>query len=150
MDIPLIVTEQLPEKFGKTTSTISDEFSETQKIYDKTQFSMISDEIESELKTNYSDKDTIILFGIEAHVCITQTALELLDLGYKVYAVVDAVTSIRVQDRLVGIKRMELEGVKFVSSESVIFELLRSAKSEYFKPLMPVIKDFAKNLMNHL
>ena len=111
---------------------------------------MLTEEVTSELSTTLKDRKTVVLFGIETHVCILQTALELLDAGYKVYIIADAVSSIRFQDRAAGLKRMFLEGVKITTSEGVIFELMRNAKSTFFKPLMPIIRDSAKDLMAHL
>jgi hypothetical protein len=73
-----------------------------------------------------------------------------MDLGYRVYIVADAVTSVKVQDRIVGLNRAQSEGVKFVTSESVIFELMKTAKYEHFKKILPIVKDVAKNLMAHL
>ena len=107
-------------------------------------------DINNTVANSYADRKTVVLFGIEAHVWILQTALELLDAGYKVYIIADAVSSIRIQDRATGIERMLIEGAKITTTEGVIFELMRNSKSKYFKPLTPIIRDFAKHLMAHI
>uniref|UniRef100_A0A7S3J2U1 Isochorismatase-like domain-containing protein n=1 Tax=Euplotes harpa TaxID=151035 RepID=A0A7S3J2U1_9SPIT len=111
---------------------------------------MITEEVLAELSSEHPHRTTVVLFGIEAHVCILQTALDLLDLGYTVLIVADAVSSIRYQDRLVGITRAQQEGTKITTSESIIFELIKHVQSKHFKPLMPIIRDVAKDLMAHL
>ena len=79
MDIPLIVTEHNPKVFGKTIPELSKHFKEDQQIFEKTKFSMI---VESVREKNDLNGKSVVLFGIETHVCIQQTSLDLLELGY--------------------------------------------------------------------
>ena len=82
-----------------------------------------------------------MLFGIEAHVCVQQTTLDLLERGYNVHLVLDGVSSIREHDRNVAIKRLSEAGAVTTTSESLIFELMRDAKHPKFKEVLEVIKE---------
>eukprot|EP01098_Paradermamoeba_levis_P015797 TRINITY_DN8214_c0_g1_i3.p1 TRINITY_DN8214_c0_g1~~TRINITY_DN8214_c0_g1_i3.p1 ORF type:complete len:181 (+),score=60.95 TRINITY_DN8214_c0_g1_i3:66-545(+) len=88
-DLPLIVTEQYPQVLGKTVPEIG--LSKEQKVIEKFQFSMLLPEVEEELKR--SNIKSVVLMGIEAHVCVMQTTLDLLEKGYDVHIVADGTSS---------------------------------------------------------
>jgi nicotinamidase-related amidase len=81
-----------------------------------------------------------ILCGIEAHVCVAQSGLDLLDAGLRVYVVADAVSSRTPEDYRVGIERLRDAGAVVASTEMVLFELLGEAGSEEFKLILPLVK----------
>lgn len=86
------------------------------------------------------DRNQIVLAGIETHVCVAQTALELASQGQDVYVVADATASRRLLDAQTALQRVQHNGVTIVSAESVVFEWLRRAGSNEFKALQPKLK----------
>eukprot|EP00128_Syssomonas_multiformis_P009908 Colp12_sorted_trinity150504_noHs@7836 len=133
--IPVLGTEQVPAKLG---ATIKDLDITGVKMFAKTKFSMLEPEVMNELKSTKAE--SIVLFGIEAHVCVQQTALELLEHGYDVHLVADAVSSRTQTDRLLAIERMRQSGAFVTSTESVLFALLGDAKSPHFKAVSSLVR----------
>lgn len=84
--------------------------------------------------------EQVILCGIEAHVCVTQTCLDLLGEGLGVFVVVDAVDSRTAGNRKIGLERMRDSGAVIVSTEMVLFELLKEAGTDEFKQILPLVK----------
>jgi nicotinamidase-related amidase len=85
-------------------------------------------------------RDQIVIAGMETHVCVLQTVMELIDRGREVYVVADAVTSRSIHDKIFGLERMRDAGAKIVTRESVMFEWLRVAGTPEFKELSALIK----------
>jgi len=117
--------------------------------FSKHHFSMYNDEVQSYIKKNGYDKDrkNILLYGIETHICVLQTAVHLLHAGYNVYLVTDAASSQRDEDRSIAMERLKSEGVKLTTSESIFYEVLGDSKHEKFKQILPIVKqlsDFKK------
>jgi len=130
LQIPIILTEQYPKGLGKTVREISEELKEIKPI-EKTSFSCFgSEEFKNTLKKNRVK--TLIIVGIEAHICIAQTALDALD-RFKVCVVADAVSSRTVENLNIGLQRMRDNGVIITSTEMLMYELLRDSKSKEFK-----------------
>ena len=163
LKIPLIVSEQYPKAFGTTvpeipllpsspSATSSDtssssngnEMNDNNLIYrfEKTRFSMWNDDLSSHLK-NLQTK-SVVLFGIEAHVCIQQTALDLIDNGYDVHLLADGTSSQRPYDRAVAMKRLEQAGVCLTTTESLVFMLMEDSKHPQFKTVSGMIRDHNK------
>ena len=88
--------------------------------------------------------DTLVLFGIEAHVCVLQTALDFLRDGKTVYLVVDGVSSQRLGDRAIAIRAMETAGARLTTTESLIFLLLDTAEHPSFKAVQKHVIEFSK------
>ncbi|MBO3803171.1 MAG: hydrolase [Candidatus Brockarchaeota archaeon] len=135
--IPIILTEQYPKGLGQTVKAIRDEIPDVDPIV-KTTFSCIgahgfNDSLE---KMKIS---TLILTGIEAHVCVAQTALEALD-RYKVCVVSDAVSSRDLENAKVGLRRMKSCGAIISSTEMVMYEILRDANTKEFKESLNLLK----------
>lgn len=130
LKIPIIITEQYPKGLGKTVREVSEELKEVKPI-EKTSFSCFgSEEFKNALKNN--KVKTLILVGVEAHICIAQTALDAID-KFKVCVVADAVSSRTVENLNIGLQRMRDNGVIISSTEMLMYELLRDSKSKEFK-----------------
>ncbi|KAK9841914.1 hypothetical protein WJX84_006114 [Apatococcus fuscideae] len=125
LNIPVLVTEQYPKALGHTVEEIKSLLPDQSCIFEKTKFSMLVQGLDAKLK---ADRKQVVLVGIEAHVCVTQTALELMEDGYEVHVVTDAVSSSRLGDRATAIQRMMQSGAFAVTSEMVMFQLCESAK----------------------
>ena len=132
LNIPLILTEQYPKGLGKTLVEIQEALDNYQPI-EKVCFSCYSnEEFKSKLKQLKSVKE-VILVGIETHICVVQTALDLLACSYKVYVISDAVCSRRKLEWQTGLRLMEKAGAIITTTETLIFQLLVRADTEDFK-----------------
>lgn len=150
-DIPVIVTEHNHKAFGPIVESVKANVDpETSKWFHKTRFSMCTDEILNHLVTSHKDRKSIVLFGIEAHVCVQQTTLELLENGYEVHLVADGISSQREHDRTVALQRMMQSGAFVTTSESIAFELAKDAKHPQFKSLIPLFKEQKKSEFERL
>ncbi len=139
LQIPLFVSEQIPKSLGKTLPELPPTYPNSTTIFSKTKMSMYPDLC---LITTFPKKSSFfVLYGIEAHICILQTALQLREAGHEVFIVTDGVSSSRALDRSTGIKRMEAAGCRLNTYEGVIMELIRDAGDELFKGLLPLLKE---------
>lgn len=142
LDVPLIVTEHNKKAFGPLTEAVAKHVDkETSVWFEKTKFSMLTDEVLGAMKAKFAGRQNVVLFGMETHVCIQQTCLELLEHGYDVHLVADGISSQREHDRNVAIHRMTQAGACLTTSESIAFELMRDAKHPQFKQLLPLFKE---------
>jgi nicotinamidase-related amidase len=89
---------------------------------------------------NSLNRSIIILFGIEAHVCVMQTCIDLIENGYKPVIVEDCVSSRNINDKKISIERMRQEGALVTTYESLLFELTRFAGNEVFKRISGIVK----------
>jgi nicotinamidase-related amidase len=138
MELPLLLTEQYPQGMGKTDKRISELLNGIQPV-EKICFScMGKDEFNERMKS--SGKNQVVLCGIEAHICVLQTALDLLHQGYFVYVPYDGTSSRKESDYRNALDRMQKEGVVIGSVESAIFELLKSADSPAFRKILKIVK----------
>ena len=135
--IPVIVSEQYPEKLGHTAVSIDTSSSH---LYSKTIFSMLAPGFPMQI---LNDRDSFVLFGIEAHVCVHQTALDLLEKGKHVVLVTDAILSSRELDRSTAISNLMRKGADIMSAESVLFELMRTKDAPEFKEISQIAKTIA-------
>lgn len=138
LDIPLIITEQYPQRLGNIVSEIDTSYGFK---FAKTKFSMYSKEVEDKLKSFNRDLKSVVLFGIEAHVCVQQTAFDLLESGFDVHVVADGTSSQRHFDRMIALERMKQSGVFVSTSESILFELMRDSKHSHFKEISALFKE---------
>jgi nicotinamidase-related amidase len=137
--VPVAATEQYAKGLGPTVPEIR-ALLPAGAIGAKTRFSCVAAECVARLPG--ADRAQVILIGVEAHVCLMQSALELLEEGKEVYVVADCVGSRRVFDRDAALARMRQEGVRIVSREMVVFEwlaeadtpLFRAVSKEFFSP----------------
>lgn len=158
LSIPIVATQQYTKVFGPTVTDCfangkdgmdqllkngeqigdSGDNSNTGcalKIFEKKRFSMLTDEV-----TDYycntdlmKGRDNVVLFGIEAHVCVQQTCLDLIEMGKNVHIVVDCISSQQGYDREVALKRMENAGALLTTAQSLAFMLMGSADHPNFK-----------------
>ena len=138
LSIPTVITEQYPQGLGATVEEIKTVAPEA-KFVEKTYFSALKEEGFKDLLASYGKKQ-IILCGIEAHICVYQTCLELLDLGYEVYVAEDCCSSRKEYEFIHGINLMKNEGAKISCVEMILFEWLEGAKNPKFKEVQQLIK----------
>jgi len=138
LHIPVLITEQYPEKLGSTVAAIHDAGAEHQ-VFSKKQFSSCTAEVMAAL-LRHPARRHILLCGIEAHVCVLQTALDLRDKNYDVFVARDAISSRTTANAEIGWERMRGAGAIPVSVESALFELLQTADRPEFKAIHPLIK----------
>lgn len=138
MAIPLLITEQYPKGLGPTVSGIKTELEPTLPI-EKVSFSCCGVETFNE-KLGQTGRKQVILTGIETHVCILQTADDLIQTGHEVHAVADAICSRRKLDWEIGLKWMEKKGAMISTTEIIAFQLLKEAGTEEFRALSKWLK----------
>ncbi len=130
-------TEQYPLKLGTTVQSITKD--NQKKIFSKLSFSCLG--CNELLNTIQKSKvKNLILCGIETHVCVLQTSLDLIDKGFNVFISLDATGTRKSIDHEVAIRRLELNGAIVSTTESIIFELCKTADREEFKSISEIIK----------
>ncbi|MGA7753937.1 MAG: hydrolase [Candidatus Sulfotelmatobacter sp.] len=140
LKIPALVSTQYAKGLGATVPEVSALLTGTEQI-DKTLFSCFgSDAFCSSLKRLPGQRTTLLLCGMESHICVTQTALGALREGYLVHVASDAVSSRTEWNWKVGLDRMRSAGAIISSTEMMIYELMRSSSSAAFKELLPHLK----------
>jgi nicotinamidase-related amidase len=138
LGLPILLTEQYPEGLGATLPRISGLIPEVKAI-SKISFSCCREErFMAALDT--LERRQVLAAGIETHVCVQQTALDLLDRGYEVHLAADAVSSRTAENRRIGIHRIEGAGAVISSVEAALFELLEAAGGDRFKKILKVIR----------
>jgi nicotinamidase-related amidase len=140
LKLPALMTTQYAKGLGGTVPDISSLLPETQAI-DKQMFSCFgSDAFCSLLKRLPGNRNTVLLCGMESHICVTQTALAALREGYIVHVASDAVSSRTEWNWKIGLERMRAAGAVISSTEMIIYELLRSSGAPAFKELLPYLR----------
>lgn len=138
-DLPILVTEQVSEKLGPTVEPIRDVFPKFSPI-EKTSFSCAGNLQFLELLHGHQEWDKIILCGIESHICVFQTALDLIQRGYNVEVVSDATTSRNESNHNLAMSRIRQEGGHIISVEMLLFWLQCNAEGDRFKELVKLVK----------
>ncbi|MGE0482187.1 MAG: hydrolase [Phycisphaerae bacterium] len=136
--LPATVTEQYPSGLGPTEPTILAETRDAPR-FEKTTFSVWADE-GCRTRITSLHRPVVMLVGIETHVCVQQTALDLLADGMEPWLLVDAVGSRREVDRATAVERMRHAGVTVTTVESCIYELMERAGTELFKRMLPIVR----------
>jgi nicotinamidase-related amidase len=138
--IPVLASTQYAKGLGATVPEISDLLDGTEAI-DKTLFSCFgSDAFRAQLKRLPSQRNTLLLCGMESHICVAQTALAALRAGYLVHVASDAVSSRTKWNWKIGLQRMQVAGAVISSAEMMIYELMQASSSAVFKELLPYLK----------
>jgi nicotinamidase-related amidase len=139
LGVPVVVTEQYPKGLGRTVNEIRAVLPEGFAPVEKTAFSSCgAQEFVSRLER--AGARQIILCGIEAHVCVNQTAHDLLARSYQVHILHDCVSSRTPQNKNIGLKKMRQSGAIPSTTELALFELMRDARHEQFKAIQKLIK----------
>jgi len=140
LKVPVLMSTQYTKRLGPIVPEISSLLPQTQPI-DKQMFSCLgSDVFCSALKRLAGTRNTVLLCGMETHICVMQTALEALREGYIVHVASDAVSSRTESNWKIGLERMRAAGAVLSSTEMMIYELLGSADTAAFKELLPFLK----------
>jgi len=138
LEIPVIVTEQYVKGLGPTIQEIATRITEVERI-EKSSFSCC-DEPRFMLDLASSGKDYVIIAGIESHVCVLQTAIDLQQNGYHPVVVEDCISSRNLNDKRIALERMNSEGVIVTTFEAILFELLRYSGGETFRAISKIVK----------
>lgn len=162
LGIPCMTTEQRPFKptVAELTAEIAPAAHPNHSLFAKSLFSMLTPEVSAALSCGANAaRRHVVLFGIETHVCVLQTTMDLLREGYHVHVVVDAVSSQNQVDRDTALARFAAEAARagsaaataqgagvlhLTTAESVLFEIMRDAQHPHFKALLPALKELAK------
>jgi nicotinamidase-related amidase len=139
LDLPILLTEHYSRGLGATMPEVRMLLSGVKPL-EKLTFSCDGDAGFREA-LGALNRDQIVLCGIETHVCVYQTARDLMDRGKQVAIAADAVSSRHASDREIGIEHMRRIGVQVMNVEMILFEMLREAKTPDFKALAPILKD---------
>ena len=140
--VPVTFTEQMPERIGTTLETLRQVASEGAACLTKTTFSSLQ---APAIANRFHDlrgegRDQIVVAGMESHVCVLQTVLDLLAGNYEVFLVADAVSSRTPENQALALDRMSKAGAVIVSQEMIAFEWLERADTVEFKDLLPLFK----------
>jgi len=138
LGVPMLITEQYPKGLGSTIEKIST-LVKQEGVIEKIAFSCCDEPsvMQNAAVQNYK---TIIICGIEAHVCVLQTAIDLHEAGYKAVVVEDCISSRNPDDKRVAVERMRGAGAVITSCESILFELARVAGTDEFKAISRLVK----------
>jgi len=139
LNLPVLVTEQYPQKLGATVPEIKSVLPEGVAIVDKTAFSCCGASVFMEQLERLRRRQAV-LCGIETHVCMSQTAHDLLARGYQVHVLEDCTSSRTPQNREIGLAKMRRSGALPSSSEMALFELLVDARHENFRAISKLVK----------
>lgn len=135
--IPLLVTEQYPKGLGRTVDDIK--LNNDQQIIEKISFDCFGcDEFANII--GQINRQTLVIFGIEAHVCVLKTTLSALSKGYEVHLIADAISSRTQRNRDIAIERMRQSGAFISSTEMILFQLMDKAGTDEFKSISKLVK----------
>ena len=138
LGIPTVVTQQYTKGLGSTIPSIAEALGEFEPI-DKFTFGCMENE-EFAARIKELGRKNIVICGIEAHICVQQTALQLIEAGYNVYLVVDCISSRSEEDKLWAVTRMGEAGAVITTYEAVLYEILRNSKADGFKAVSAIVK----------
>ncbi len=135
LNIPIIYTEQYPKGLGPTVNCLKKKLIDNKSIkIEKTTFSAFENEDLKIFLTQINKKQVIVL-GIESHICVLQTTIDLLENDKQVYIVEECIGSRKLGDAKMGIRRMLQNGASLINFEMIFFELIRDSKNQFFKKL---------------
>ena len=138
LGIPIVWLEQLPEKLGATHPSIAEVLTGLSPIAKSCFSAYANASFVEQLESN--NRKQVVLIGIETHICVYQTAVDLLRNGYEVFVVADAVSSRTAANKAIGIEMIRHEGAKILSTEAVLFALMRTAEHPKFRDIAKLVK----------
>lgn len=140
LGIPMLATTQYAKGIGETEKDILEALGDA-KVIDKSTFSIFGCEnFRKVFDETAEGKKTAIVCGIETHICLQQSCLDLIDRGYEVYVPADCVDSRSEFDRDIALRRLEKAGCIITTYESVLYELMRDSKIPEFKGIVKIVK----------
>lgn len=138
LHIPILLTEQYPKGLGETTPQVLEKIKEPS-IMHKEHFSACLEADFLPLVRGHG-RSKIVMVGMETHVCVLQTGLDLIQAGYQVHLAADAVASRTMENRHIAIEMFRQAGAVITSTEIVIFQWARRANTEEFRRILPIVK----------
>lgn len=141
LGVPMIITEQYPKGLGSTVAEIK-EAAPSAEVFAKTSFSALGCEEAAAVikKFKAEGRENVLICGMESHVCVFKTALDVIDEGMNAVFVTDCIASRDPADLMTAMMRAEREGVNFASAEMVLFELIGAKEHEHFKAISAIVK----------
>jgi nicotinamidase-related amidase len=140
LGVPIVVTEQYPKGLGETAPEVAEHLPEGTEPLEKVRFSAAEAD-----GFDLGRRDQALVCGIESHVCVSQTAIDLLEAGVEVQVPLDGVSSRTEENKRVGLHKMERAGAVLTSVEAALFELLGGAATDEFKRVQRLILEYAPN-----
>lgn len=140
LGIPVMYTEQYPRGLGRTIVSLQTVLMTAVGPVEKLTFDCCGEPAFIDALRSF-DRHQVILTGMEAHICVTQTALHLLSDGYRVHVVADAVCSAADRDRDIALERLRAAGVEVTTSESAIYEATGAAGTDVFRRVLDIVKE---------
>ncbi len=139
LDIPVTISEQYPKGLGRTMPEL---VNNTAKIFEKITFSCWRDQAMRKhfIELHEQERPLIIVAGIEAHVCVLQSCIDLYNAGFGVFAVADAMSSRKPESAALAFDRLRGAGIQVINTEMAVFELMEKAGTPVFKTLSALIK----------
>ncbi|MEN8149149.1 MAG: hydrolase [Planctomycetota bacterium] len=137
-DLPVVATEQVPDKLGDTVPEVAAALGDVPRLVKDT-FSCWPEE---SIRAAYegAGRSQVLVCGIESHVCVYQTCLDLLSNGWEVHLVVDAIASRSEDNKAVAVRRLEREGALLTTTEMALFELQHDCRGDRFRALARLVK----------
>lgn len=141
LGIPMIITEQYPRGLGSTVAEIK-QAAPSAEVFAKTSFSALGcEEVAAKIRQFKSEgRENVLICGMESHVCVFKTALDVIDEGMNAVFVTDCIASRDPADLMAAMMRAEREGINFASAEMVLFELIGAKEHEHFKAISAIVK----------
>jgi len=139
LGLPVVVSEQYPKGLGNTIPSINELLDENDLKIEKGAFSLLKEEGALDKIKSFGKKQ-VVLFGIETHICVLQTAIELLENGFEVFVLKNACKSRDEFEKTSALEYMQNKGIEVLTLENMLFQLLRTSKHPKFKEVQALIK----------
>ncbi|MDD6211985.1 MAG: isochorismatase family protein [Clostridiales bacterium] len=139
LGVPVLVSQQYTRGLGMTESELM-EAGQLTDYFDKLTYSCYRDEKIRTYLDGMGESRQILLLGVEAHICVLQTALDLMEAGYSVFVAADCIASRNSYDKEIALRRMEQAGAVLTTAESCLFELLKQAGTDTFRQISRLVK----------
>ena len=141
LDVPIFFSEQYPKGLGFTIDKVHEKLLSYKAYkFEKTSFSCFPNSSDTCNAVKILKTKQVILIGIETHICVLQTAMDLKEKGHEVFIISEAVGSRKNHDKEIAITRMINNGIQVITFEMMFFELIRNSKNKHFKSLSSLIK----------
>lgn len=153
--MPVIATTQLRQKLGPTCAELQLDMDTAGGVttvahVDKSAFSMWIPEVQTAFQSRGSGKRAVAIVGVEAHICVTQTALDLISEGHDVYIIADGVSSCNPEEVKIALTRLRSAGAIVTTSESFLYEVMGDSGSTSFKSMAKLVKSSSESTKNGL